>query len=112
MSKRTGGKLGKTPITAEEHEHGKHPSSLKNLRPFKKGQSGNPGGRVKKYAKLKKALDRWSDKEVKYDYWDIPTEADARTLKDQVIFAIWDKARRGNVKCIEILAQLGCLDDK
>jgi len=112
MSKRTGGKLGKTSIIAEEYEHGKHPSSLKNLSPYKKGQSGNPGGRVKKYAKLKKALDRWSDKEVNYDYWDIPNEADARTLKDQVIFAIWDKARRGNVKCIEILAQLGCLDDK
>ena len=112
MGKKTVGKIGKTSIIAEEYEHGKHPRSLKNLNPFKKGESGNPGGRLKNYANLKKALDRWSNKEVDYDCWDIPTETDAQTLKEQVIFAIWDKARRGNVKCIEILAQLGCLDDK
>ena len=112
MINKTGGKIGKSSLTAEEYEHGKHPSSLKNLRPFKKGESGNPGGRTKKYVNLKKALDRWGEKEIDYDLWDFPTATNGQSLKEQVIFAIWDKARRGNVKCMEILAQLGCLDDK
>ena len=37
---------------------------------------------------------------------------DAKTIKDQVHWRIWDKARHGDNKCIEILAQLGCLDGK
>ena len=110
MINKTGGKIGKSSLTAEEYEHGKHPSSLKNLRPFKKGESGNPGGRTKKYAKLKKALDRWGKESIGYDFWDIPPD-EAITLKDQVLYKIWDKARHGNVRCMEILAQLGCLDD-
>ena len=42
--------------TKKSHEHGKHPNSIKNLKPYKKGETGNPGGRPTKYAKLKKAL--------------------------------------------------------
>jgi hypothetical protein len=95
----------------EEHEHGKHPNSLANLKPFEKGISGNPGGRPVKYAKLKKALDKWADLELDYDWWDLPPKA-ARTLKDQVHWRIWHKARQGCNKSIEILAKLGCLDDE
>ena len=48
----------------EKHGHGKHPNSLANLKPYEKGVSGNPGGRPVKYAKLKKALDKWADVEL------------------------------------------------
>tara|TARA_Y100000310_G_C20303113_1_gene632755 strand:+ start:178 stop:534 length:357 start_codon:yes stop_codon:yes gene_type:complete len=99
-------------FTAEKtHEHGKHPNSLANLKPYEKGVSGNPGGRSMKFKNLKTALDRWGEKYIDYDLWEIPSATDGESLKEQVIFAIWDKARRGNVRCIEILAQLGCLDD-
>ena len=40
--------------TKKSHEHGKHPNSIKNLKPYKKGETGNPGGRQTKYAKLKR----------------------------------------------------------
>ena len=113
MSKgcKTGGEQEESPLTAEKiHEHGKHPNSLANLKPYEKGVSGNPGGRPVKYAKLKKALDKWADRELGYDFWDTPPE-DAKTMKDQVHWRIWDKARHGDNKCMELLAQLGCLDD-
>ena len=45
--------------TEKKHQHGKHPNSIKNLKPFEKGESGNPGGRPTKFAKMKKALDKW-----------------------------------------------------
>ena len=97
--------------TEKTHEHGKHPNSLANLKPYEKGVSGNPGGRPVKYAKLKKALDKWADLELDYDWWDLPPNA-AKTLKDQVHWRIWHKARQGCNKSIEILAKLGCLDDE
>ena len=91
-------------------KQGRHPNSLANLKPYEKGVSGNPGGRPVKYAKLKKALDKWADLELDYDWWDLPPKA-AKTLKDQVHWRIWHKARQGCNKSIEILAKLGCLDD-
>ena len=96
--------------TEKKHKHGKHPNSIKNLKPFEKGESGNPGGRSVKFAKMKKALDRWGKEEVAFDFWDLPP-SDAKTMKDQVHWRIWQKATHGDNRCIEILAQLGCLDD-
>ena len=110
--RKTDDKTEESSFMAEKHEQGKHPNSIANLKPYGKGVSGNPGGRQKKFKNLKKALDRWGEEEIVYDLWEIPSATDGETLKEQVIFAIWDKARRGNVRCIEILAQLGCLDDK
>jgi len=94
----------------ESHGLGDHPNSRANLKPFKKGQSGNPGGRPIKYAKLRKALNKWKNIEIDYDYWDAPPKQ-CKTLKDQVHWRTWHKAVHGDNKCIEILAQLGCLDD-
>tara|TARA_Y100001934_G_C11900183_1_gene561812 strand:- start:74 stop:412 length:339 start_codon:yes stop_codon:yes gene_type:complete len=111
IKKKNSDELKKNPFRAEKHEHGKHPNSLKNLKPYETGQSGNPGGRSIKYAKMKKALDRWGKEELGYDYWDSPPN-DAVTMKDQVHWRIWHKAVHGDNRCIEILAQLGCLDDK
>jgi len=111
MKKKNSGELKETPLMAEKNEQGKHPNSLANLRPFKKGVSGNPGGRSTKFMKLKKSLDRWGNDEIPYDFWDMPPD-NASTMKEQVLYKIWDKARHGNLRCMEILAQLGCLDDK
>ena len=96
--------------TKKSHEHGKHPNSIKNLKPYKKGETGNPGGRPIKYAKMKVALDKWGKEELGFDFWDIPPTS-AKTMKDQVHWRIWHKAIHGDNKCIEILARLGCLDD-
>ena len=105
------GENDESSFIAKKHKQGKHPNSLSNLKPYEKGVSGNPGGRSMKFKNLKTALDRWGEKYIDYDLWEIPSATDGESLKEQVIFAIWDKARRGNVRCIEILAQLGCLDD-
>ena len=96
--------------TEKKHKHGKHPNSTKNLKPFEKGESGNPGGRPVRFAKMKKALDKWGKEELAYDFWDLPP-TDAKTMKDQVHWRIWHKAVHGDNRCIEILAQIGCLDD-
>ena len=109
--KKTDKELNKSPhIEQKTYDHGKHPNSIANLIPYKKGESGNPGGRTVKYAKLRKALNKWKNIEMDYDYWDAPPEQ-CKTLKDQVHWRIWHKAVHGDNKCIEILAQLGCLDD-
>ena len=82
--KKTDKELNKSPHTEEKtYDHGKHPNSIANLRPYKKGESGNPGGRTVKYAKLRKALNKWKNIEMDYDYWDIPPKQ-CKTLKDQV----------------------------
>ena len=110
-SRKTGGEHGNFSLTTEKkHKHGKHPNSIKNLKPYEKGESGNPGGRSVKFAKMKKALDRWGKEELGFDFWDIPPTS-AKTMKDQVHWKIWHKAIHGDNRCIEILAQLGCLDD-
>ena len=110
-NKKTGGEIEKPPhIKEKKHKHGKHPNSIKNLKPYKKGETGNPGGRIVKYAKLSKALNKWKNIELEYDFWDTPP-VECKTLKEQVHWRIWHKAIHGDNKCIEILAQLGYLDD-
>jgi len=103
--------------TIKKAEHGKHPNSLANLKPYEKGQSGNPGGRPTKYKKLGDALLPLGKKrEVKYE-WDenqeeyVNFESDD-TYREEVLEVIWQRARDGNIKYVELLAQLGCLDAK
>ena len=99
-----------TPTFPTKKGRGQHSNSRNNLKPFKKGQSGNPGGRPTKYANLKSALDKWSVDESVPDFLGDPP-AHASTMKERVHWRIWYKASQGDTKCIEILAQLGCLDD-
>ena len=109
--KKTAAKQDESSLKTEEiHEHGKHPNSISNLKPFPKGISGNPSGRTRKYEGLKKALDRMGNEVVNYDFWDMPT-TDIQTRKDQVLWRIWRDAIHGDSKMIAILIGLGCLDD-
>ena len=45
-----------TAYNENEYERGFHPNSLKNLKPFPKGVSGNPLGKPHKHTKLAEAL--------------------------------------------------------
>ena len=92
---------------------GKHPNSLKNLKPYPKGVSGNPLGKPHKYTKLAESLSKLSTKKVVIEKWNgvkyekIETN---KTNKDIVLETIWSKARLGDMKYIQFLAYLGCLD--
>ena len=103
------------PSPVKKAEHGRHPNSLANLKPYEKGQSGNPGGRVTKYKKLSDALLPYAEKrEIKHK-WDDNTEEFVNvesedTYREEVLEIIWKRARGGNIKYVELLAQLGCLD--
>tara|TARA_Y100000593_G_scaffold91856_1_gene181766 strand:+ start:4103 stop:4438 length:336 start_codon:yes stop_codon:yes gene_type:complete len=106
---------------AKNNERGKHPNSLKAIEPhqFKKGESGNVGGRPKKYYNLSKSLEKIRDKviTIQKSSVDIMLEEDRTyvdielgTNKDLVVSKIWELARGGNEKMILLLAELGLLD--
>ena len=105
------------PSPVKKAEHGRHPNSLANLRPYEKGQSGNPGGRVTKYKKLSDALLPYAEKrEIKHK-WNEDLEKFVNfenddTYREEVLEVIWKRARNGDIKYVELLAQLGCLDQK
>ncbi|MDP6614474.1 MAG: hypothetical protein QF835_05580, partial [Candidatus Marinimicrobia bacterium] len=74
-------------------------------------------GRPTKYKKLGDALLQYAEKrEVKYE-WDenqeeyVNFEGDD-TYREEVLEVIWQRARNGDIKYVELLAQLGCLDAK
>jgi hypothetical protein len=87
---------------SEKYKRGTHPVSLANLKPWPKGISGNELGRPYKYESLKKALNEIG-KEI--NDWD-----GNQTNKEKVLNVIWSKASFGDLKFIQMLAALGCLD--
>ena len=99
----------KSPLNSneDEYEHGKHPNSLKNLKPYAKGISGNLGGSRPKYEKLKAELSRLGD-EITNDYYDKLQG----TRRQHVLLRIWEDAVKGDMKKIQLLAWLGCLSDE
>ena len=84
---------------------GKHPNSQKNLKPYKKGQSGNPSGRPVKTEQFKEVLDWWGDL-TDYDNW----SWDSYTNRQMVVKGIWRRATKGNRQDLDILLSLGLLD--
>ena len=96
-----------------EYTRGEHPNSLKNLKPFPKGVSGNPLGRPHKYHKLADALLALADNKVTKQEWEghgyVTVETNV-TWREDVLKTIWSHARRGDIKFIQLLAYLGCLD--
>ena len=95
------------------YEQGSHPNSLKNLKPFPKGVSGNPLGKPHKYTKLAETLSKLGSKKVIIEKWNgakyerVKTD---KTNRDVVLDMIWSKARSGDIKYVQLLAYLGCLD--
>ena len=81
-----------------------HPNSMKAIEPyqFKKGQSGNAGGRPKKYAKLAQNLIKIGSKTANV--------IDDKTYKEEVLERIWFLASTGEEKMIFLLAEIGALD--
>ena len=107
----------KTEEQNRNFERGKHPSSLKNLKKWKSGQSGNPGGRPTRFGKLVNSLIKYADrKDKKYvfdanenDYVFVENKL---TYREEVLEVIWKQARMGSLKHIELLTKLGCMDKK
>jgi len=89
-----------------QYDWGKNPNSLKNLKPFPKGVSGNPLGKPHKYQKLANTLNKIGDEEI-IDYMDEPV---GYTYREGVLKKVWLKANQGDIKFIQLLAYLGCLD--
>ncbi len=100
-------------IKESEYSRGEHPNSLKNLKPFPKGVSGNPLGKPHKYTKLAESLSKLGSKKVIIEKWNgakyerVKTD---KTNRDVVLDTIWSKARSGDIKYVQLLAYLGCLD--
>ena len=90
---------------------GEHPSSKANLRPWKKGESGNPDGRPHRYNGLKKALESLLDEEVSYT-WDLAFVGPDGPRWLHILKGFLDKAREGSLSHIQFLAGLGCFDEK
>ena len=73
---------------------GKHPASQANLKKWKSGESGNPGGRPQKYIRLKKSLLQYVNKKDKKHIWDddanqYKTVESDLTYKEEVLDVIW-----------------------
>ena len=94
----------------ETYSRGKNPNSLDAIKPhqYQKGESGNIGGRNKQYHNLSIALKKVGGEELmNFSYEGGGTE----TRRERVLRKIWKQAENGDLKFIQLLASMGCLDD-
>ena len=89
-----------------DYVRGEHPNSLKNLKPFPKGVSGNPLGKPHKFQKLAERLNKIGDEQT-LDFMDLPK---GYTNREGVLKKVWLRANQGDIKFIQLLAYFGCLD--
>ena len=87
---------------------GNNPNSRSNLRPWPKGFSGNPLGRPLKNSTLIKELNGIGDEEVV----DFDGKGQGYSKREDVLKKIWQKAQRCDIKYVQLLGGLGCLDKK
>ena len=80
---------------------GKHPNSQANLKPFEKGQSGNPSGRPKAFMGIKDDM---------HEYINSREFPNDDTHRQNIIERIVSMAEYGDKWAIELIEQIGCLD--
>ena len=79
----------------EKHTQGKHPNSLANLKPMRKGDpSRNPKGRPKRGLCISEALRAILESK---------DQKDGKLIADKVAQVIVDEALKGDARMIEIL---------
>ena len=96
-----------------EYEWGKHPNSLKALRKhqFAKGVSGNIFGRKPQFESIAEQLNALGSETMsRNSTWCGESMPEDKTKKELVLRRIWNDAIKGDLKKIQLLAWLGCLD--
>ena len=90
-----------------EYDWGQHPNSVKALKKhqYKKGQSGNVLGKKPTFDVLGKQLKSMAN-DMTYNWG----KEELGSRKQRVLERIWEDAMRGDMKKIQLLAWLGCLD--
>ena len=92
---------------------GKNPSSKANLKPFQKGESGNPGGKRLKGQEFIDALiehGKTIDQKHNINY-SSGTESisDEGSYNFQIVDKVWKRARQGELPYIRLLVEMGAL---
>ncbi len=95
--------------SSENDGRGQNPASKANLKPFQKGQSGNPGGRQKKNVRFINALKAYGklDPESTVNNW----IDDGRTNSESVVRRVWKDAVSGDKQAIRIMMDYEVFED-
>ncbi len=99
--------------SSENDGRGQNPASKANLKPFQKGQSGNPGGKRLKGQEFIDALiehGKTIDQKHNINY-SSGTESisDEGSYNFQIVDKVWKRARQGELPYIRLLNELGAL---
>jgi len=99
--------------SSENDGRGQNPASKANLKPFQKGQSGNPGGKRLKGQEFIDALsEHGKTKEQRHNInYSSGTESisDEGSYNFQIVDKVWKRARQGELPYIRLLVEMGAL---
>jgi len=99
--------------SSEKGGRGQNPASKANLKPFQKGQSGNPGGKRLKGQEFIDALKEHGKTREQRHRTNYSTGkewvSDEGSYNFQVVDKIWNKAREGELPYIRLLVEMGAL---
>ena len=94
---------------SENDGRGQNPASKANLKPFQKGQSGNPGGKRLKGQEFIDALKEHGKTREQRHRTNYSTGkewvSDEGSYNFQVVDKIWNKAREGELPYIRLLVE-------